>query len=71
MQTISFEVNDNEYQDFVKKIGTDNLALYFKNFISEFSRNDEIYPPAYHRLGGVVPFKIPENFDDEMTDFSQ
>lgn len=69
--TISFDIDDITYQKFTDKVGTTNLALYFSNFVSEFANNDEICPPAYHHLGGVVLFKIPENFDDEMTDFSQ
>lgn len=69
MKTISFEVNDTVYQNFINKIGTDNLTLYFTNFVNEFGQNEDLLPPAYHRLGGVKPFDVPENFDDEMTDF--
>lgn len=68
MQTISFEVDDQVYQNFVKKIGKENAQLYFANFINDYGKDDDKLPPAYQRLGGVPPFKIPDDFDDEMTD---
>lgn len=71
MQTISFEVNDTAYQNFINKIGKENLQLYFTNFVNDYGKDDNKFPPAYQKIGMAKPFKIPENFDDEMTDFSQ
>lgn len=70
MQTISFEVDDQVYQNFVKKIGTENLALYFANFVNDYGKDNQKIPPAYQRLGGAPNFSIPDDFDDiEITDF--
>lgn len=72
MQTISFEVNDTVYQNFVKKVGKDNIQLYFANFMNDYGKDDDNYPPAYQKIGMAKPFAIPDNFDEiEITDFNK
>lgn len=71
MQTISFEVNDTVYQNFINKIGKENVQLYFANFVNDYGKDDDKLPPAYQRLGGVPPFNIPDNFDDMECEFPE
>lgn len=42
------------------------MQLYFANFVNDYGKDNDKLPPAYQRLGGVPPFNIPDNFDDEM-----
>lgn len=71
MQTISFEVNDTVYQNFINKIGKENVVRYFANFVNDYGKDDDKLPPAYQRLGGAPPFKIPDNFDDMECEFPE
>lgn len=72
MKTISFslEVSDSVYENFTDKIGKDNLARYFLNFINDYGRDKDKLPPAYQRFGALKPFHIPDDFDDEI-DFDE
>lgn len=62
MQTLSFsfQISDSVYQNFTDKIGKENVARYFFNFINDYGKDTEKLPPA------AKPFYIPDDFDDEM-----
>lgn len=68
MQTLSFsfQISDSVYQNFTDKIGKENVARYFFNFINDYGKDTEKLPPAYQKIGGAKPFYIPDDFDDEM-----
>lgn len=68
MQTLSFsfQISDSVYQNFTDKIGKENVARYFFNFINDYGKDTEKLPPAYQKIGGAKPFYIPDDFDNEM-----
>lgn len=76
MQNVTIQLDDLVYQNLVNQIGKENLREFIAQIVKPYlvfaKKSQPQKQLATHRLGGIAPFNVPDDFDDiELTEFYQ